>query len=121
MKTKFRYEAPMLVDLSTESALGATCVTYGNEADTYQCVDGSCPATSHCATGTVANTCYAQGSRACTAYTNSNCLGCCQNGTTPTTAYPCSCNAGMSATWTCSYGGNDGMGCGGGGNYPNCV
>ncbi len=119
MKTKFGYETPMLVDLSAESAVGAICSGYGSNATDWNCQDGSCPAESHCATGTAAQTCYGTGTRACTA-SNENCLGCCQNGGTPGTAYTCLCNQGLSATWSCNYGGNDSMGCGGGGNYGNC-
>ncbi len=120
MKTKFRYETPILVDLSAESAVGAICSAYGNYADIYMCQEGSCPAESHCATGTAAQSCYGLGTRACSAPSNENCLGCCQTGNSAGTPYPCACNQGMSATWQCDYGGNDGSGCGNGGNYPNC-
>jgi len=118
MKTKFRYEIPMLANLSAESALGDTCNMGLN--DDWNCNDGSCPALAQCATGTGAQACYTNGASAWTAYSNSNCLGCCSTGTSADQPYPCACNQGFSATWQCDYGGNDGQNCGGGGNYPNC-
>jgi len=116
MKTKFRYEIPMLVNLSTESALGENCNM--GLSDDYVCNDGSCPAQSQCATGTAAQACYSYGVSACTA--NENCLGCCSTGSSASEPYACACNQGLSATWQCNYGGNDSMSCGGGGNYGNC-
>lgn len=116
MKTKFRYETPMLVNLSAESALGELCAS--GLSDDYICNDGSCPAQSQCARGTAAQACYTNGINACSA--NENCIGCCSYGDGPGEPYPCACNQGFSATWQCDYGGNDSMGCGGGGNFGNC-
>jgi hypothetical protein len=119
MKTKFRYETPMLVDLSAESALGTTCSGYGGNVD-WMCGAGSCPMYSQCATGTRAQTCYSNGSSACEPAGNPNCMACCQTGSSPESVYTCYCIPGYGATWTCGYGGNDGTNCSSGGNYPNC-
>jgi hypothetical protein len=117
MKPRFKYEVPVLVNLSAESVVGDSCST-GNFVDFY-CHDGSCAAWTQCYTGGSAQACTT-GNGAGSDTTNTNCLGCCQTGSSPKTAYPCWCNPGYGAAWQCDYGGNDSIGCGGGGNYPNC-
>jgi hypothetical protein len=119
MKTKFRYETPMLVDLSAESALGATCLS-GTDV-TYHCDPGSCPGLSQCFAGTAAQKCNT-GTNAGNYPSNPNCWGCCQTGTgIVSPGYPCFCSPGYGSTWQCSgYGGNAGVDCGTGANYPYC-
>jgi len=126
MKEKFNYEMPMLVDLSTESAVGwTTCYETGNQAEGYHCNLGSCPAVSQCANGTSAQACYSVGSNACNPPANSNCKSCCFSGTGVKSGLTlCSCESnGALAGWYCTSGskaaGSPGF-CSSGGYYDYC-
>ncbi len=104
MKPKLRYEIPLLVDLSAESALGATCSAMGINASNADCQTGSCPQASQCSAGNGAQACYPTGQLACDA--NSTCLGCCQSGSSFSGLGMgvCNCNVGGFAVWNCTYG-----------------
>jgi hypothetical protein len=119
MKTKFKYETPMLVDLSAESALGATCNSWGGDATDWMCVQGSCPQSCDCKTGGSAQACMT-GSGAC--HANDPCWACCTNGTgVSAPGYTCNCVYGLAAVWDCNaYGGNASQDCGMGANYGQC-
>ena len=118
MKAKFKYEAPLLVDLSVESVKAGSCET-GNEIS-FICVEGSCAPMSDCYAGQGAQKCTT-GSLAHDWSGNTNCAGCCQTGTSNSPTHTCWCNPGYGAAWTCTYGGMDGQNCFTGGNVGNCT
>jgi hypothetical protein len=122
MNVKFKYEKPLFVDLSVESAVGTTCST-GNDAS-YYCNSGSCPPLAQCYTGTKAQLCYTVGSSTCNPSSNSFCKACCKTGNTVASGITvCECNAGISAAWRCTNGGKASGGsgtCSTGGNYDYC-
>jgi hypothetical protein len=123
MNLKFKYEKPLFVNLSEESAVGTTCVDVGNNAGDFYCNSGSCPPLSQCATGTRAQTCYGFGSSACNPSANSNCKGCCQNGSSVASSISkCYCYTGLTTGFMCVTGNYaDGSGeCSTGGRYDYC-
>ena len=119
MKRRFTYETPVLVDLSVESAVGATC-GMGNDAGDWMCAEGSCPPSCQCYTGSYAQWCTSGVQAHHT--TDENCLSCCSTGTgVSAPSYGCNCNAGYGAVMNCTYGGNSTQDCAGGGNYGYCM
>ncbi len=121
MTKRFRYEMPTLLGLSTESAVGATCSPYGNDASGWMCTEGSCPVSSQCSTGSYAQWCMS-GSQAHNT-TDENCVSCCSSGTgVSAPGYACNCPTnGSGAVMNCTYGGNATQDCAGGGNYGYCM
>ena len=99
MKTKLRFEPPLLVDMKGPEMCGEfiTCLN-----GTYAAL-GSCKESTRCGTGTQAEWC-GSGSNAC------GCDSCCQSGTgySSTGGYPwvsgCLCFSGQQAYESCSDG-----------------
>jgi hypothetical protein len=119
MKTRVRYEAPMLVDMSAESAVGETC--FDGSGYIENCRAGSCPSESRCYNGGAAVACYSVGNSACHANNNPACYGCCFTGSSVEGALPCSCEMGISAAWSCQNGTAAGNNCWTvGGNVDAC-
>ena len=116
MTKRFRYEIPILANLSGESAVGATCSMYGDDATGYLCTEGSCPPSSQCGTGTYAQWCTS-GMNAHNTY-DANCVSCCSSGSgVSAPSYACYCNSGYGSVMQCNYGGNATMDCPAGANY----
>lgn len=120
-KVRFKYEKPVLVDLSCESVVGATCNPNGY-ATTDWCNDGSCASYVLCNAGSYTQACL-NGTNACDS--SSNCYAVCTTGSPvsdpQTAAYYCD-NSGLSAAQYCYNGTRASNDCAAtGGIYYSCA
>lgn len=106
MKTKTRYEHPLLVDMNRRTPCGefaSSCSTGSNHNRAGTCLSGSCPDQVNCYTGTATESCYT-GNSAC------GCDACCGTGSSVDFSYggwlieECFCNSGATTGKSCTNG-----------------